>query len=80
MTEQPGNEIPKEYRDIVAHQIETHLWRYRTGKGHPKLYPANRDQRPIPVPTTPKGGRSHALANFIGQIRRAGGTWPPEEK
>jgi hypothetical protein len=78
MAGEPGNEIPKEYRAPVLYQVQHHGWRYdASGKGHPKLYPVRRGTWPIPVPTTPKGGRSRALANFIGQIRRSGGTWPP---
>lgn len=63
--------IPKDYQRVVK-ALLAQGWRYDDrGKGHPKLYPADRTQRPIPVPTTPGGGR--AFDNWIGQIRRAGG-------
>lgn len=78
-TDQPGREIPKEYREIVLHQITVHGWRYdNSGKGHPVLIPADITQRKIAVPTTPGDRRS--LMNFTSQVRRSGGTWPPGRK
>ena len=75
MDERPGREISKEYREIAQHLVDAQGWRYRTGKRHPKLYPAEPTQSPIPVPTTPSDRRS--LKNFVSQVRRAGGIWPP---
>jgi hypothetical protein len=72
----PGNEIPKEYRVIVDELVSNQGWRYdNTGAGHPKLYPADPAMRVIPVPTTP--GSQRSLKNFVGQVRRSGGIWPP---
>lgn len=71
-----GREIPREYREIVNYQVEHLGWRYdASGKGHATLYPADKTQRPITVPGTPGDRRS--LPNFIAQVRRAGGIWPP---
>lgn len=77
--DRPGKEIPKEYREIVDHQISAYGWRYDpTGKGYPKLYPADRTKRPIAVPKTPSDRRG--IKNFAAQIRQAGGEWPPGGK
>ncbi len=79
MTDRPGKELPKDFREVVSHQIDELGWRYDSSrKGHPMLYPADRTQRPIPVPTTPGDARS--LRNFVGQVRRAGGEWPPHRR
>lgn len=78
-SDQPGREIPKEYREIVQFQISTFGWRYDTsGKGHPVLIPADITMRKIAVPTTP--GDRRGLLNFISLVRRSGGTWPPGRK
>ena len=75
----PGREIAKEYRDIVNYQIDRHGWRYdATGKKHPVLYPADASKPPLRVPTTPSDRR--AIRNFTRDVRRRGGTWPPEGK
>lgn len=64
--------IPKEYREIVERLIRQQGWRYdEDRKGHPMLYPTDRAQRPIPVPTTP--GSQGLLRGWKAQIRRAGG-------
>jgi hypothetical protein len=61
---------------VVEHLIDTQGWRYdSSGKGHPVLLPADRAQSPLPVPTTP--GDSRSFRNWIAQIRRRGGIWPP---
>lgn len=78
MSELAGKEIPKDYRDIVNHQIEHLGWRYEKGGRHPKLYPADITKSPITLASTPSDYR--AIKNFIAQIRRAGGQWPPEGK
>lgn len=74
--QRPGRELPKEYREIVHDLVTSQGWRYqyRPGSRHPKLFPADRTQPPITVPTTPSEQR--ALRNFIAQVRRAGGLWP----
>jgi hypothetical protein len=76
--ERPGRELPKEYREVVDYQIAVHGWRYETGRRHPVLYPDDPNQPAIRIPTTPSDRRS--LRNFIAQVRRAGGTWPPVGK
>lgn len=79
MTDRPGKEIPKEYREIVAELIDNQRWTYdASGRGYPKLFPADPTQRQISVPKTPSDRRGYR--NFVAQIRRAGGTWPPEGK
>lgn len=71
-----GREVPKDYREIVNYQIDRHGWRYdATGKKHPVVYPADTGKPPLRVPTTPSDRRG--LRNFIGEVRRRGGTWPP---
>ena len=70
-----GNEVPKEYRIIVNELVDNQGWRYdNSGQGYPKLY-APSGARMISVPKTPSDQRS--LRNFIAQVRRAGGIWPP---
>ncbi|WP_166345207.1 hypothetical protein [Phytoactinopolyspora limicola] len=76
MTSRPGREIPKEYRIVAQHQVDTFGWRYdASGKGHPRLYPADITKSPITIAGTP--GDQRGLRNFIAQVRRAGGEWPP---
>ncbi len=71
----PGNEILKEYRAIVDELVSNQGWRYdNSGKGYPKLFPPG-GARQIAVPKTPSDQRG--LRNFISQVRRAGGVWPP---
>lgn len=72
MGDRPGREIPKEYRAIIERLVDDQGWRYdASGKGHPKLYPADPTQPQISVPTTPGDRRS--LNNFRASVRRAGG-------
>jgi hypothetical protein len=72
-----GTEIPKEYAEIVRALVDGQGWRYdKSGRGHPKLWPADTSMRMIPVPTTP--GDQRSLRNFIAQVRRSGGIWPVE--
>lgn len=76
-TDRPTREIPKEYREVVIHLIDVQSWRYdKRRKGHPMLFPVG-GSRPIPVPTTPSAS-PRAWQNWLAQIRRAGGQWPPE--
>lgn len=75
-SDRPGREIPKEYREVVEHLIDTQGWRYdRSGKGHPVMLPADRSKPQLRVPTTP--GDSRSLRNWIADVRRRGGIWPP---
>ena len=76
VSDRPGKEIPKEYREVVAHQIDALGWTYdASGKGYPKLLPADRSQRPLAVPKTP--GDKRSFKNWVALVRRAGGEWPP---
>jgi hypothetical protein len=78
----PAEEIPKEYREIALELVRNQGWRYDNAGdrgGHPKLFPADRTQRPIAVPTTP-GDNYRGLRNFKSAIRHAGGYWPPPNR
>lgn len=79
-TDRPGREIPKEYREVITELVSNQGWRYRYRKGgrHPMLYPADRSKSPMTVPTTPSEQRS--FANFLAEVRRAGGIWPPQRR
>jgi hypothetical protein len=78
-TDRPGREIPQDYREIVEHLITVQGWRYdKRGKGHPVLYPADRSQPQLRVPTTPTRD-ARAIKNFVADIRRRGGVWPPPQ-
>ena len=80
MTDRPGREIPKDYRDIITHLIDNEGWSYKlpAGGGYPQLRPADPVHPPIQVPRTPSSQRR--LRNFQAQVRRSGGRWPPERK
>lgn len=70
MGEQPGKEIPKDYRRAVRRLVTHQGWRYRCGK-HPILYPADPTYDPIPLPATSSDVRG--WRNAVAAIRRAGG-------
>ena len=75
--DRPGREIPKEYREVALELVDNQGWRYDAGAnrgGHPMLFPADRTQRPVAVPTTPGGGRG--FKNWTAQVRQRGGQWP----
>ena len=78
MTERLGREVPKDYREVITHLIDEEGWTYRTprGAGYPQLLPADPAQPPIKVPKTPSSQRT--LRNWLADIRRKGGHWPPE--
>ncbi len=77
MVDRPDKEIPAEYREVVNHQINHHGWPYDAGgKGYPKLYPADRQHRPISIPKTPSS--RYSIRRFIRKVVERGGTWPPE--
>lgn len=80
MPDRPGREIPKDYREVITYLIDSQGWDYKKarGGGYPKLLPADPDQAPIRVPKTPSSQRT--LSNWIAEIRRKGGHWPPERK
>lgn len=78
MDRQPGRELPKEFRAIVQELVANQQWRYRwEGGRHPMLFPADRTKSPLAVPTTP--GDQRAIRNFITDVRKRGGVWPPKE-
>ncbi len=79
MTDRPGREIPKEYREIATELVTNQGWRYVVGKGHPVLYPADTTRSAVRVPTTPSAS-PRALKNWVSQIRRAGGIWPAPKR
>jgi hypothetical protein len=77
-TDRPGKEIDKDYRDVVAYLIDNEGWAYKLpqGGGYPKLFSADRSKAAIKVPKTGHT-RGRRFSNWIGEIRRAGGHWPP---
>ncbi len=81
MTDRPRREVDKEYREVITHLIDNEGWNYQipSGGGYPRLLPADPAQRPILVPKTghTKGRR---FANWVAEVRRSGGHWPPDEK
>ncbi len=79
MGDQPGREIPKEYRDIAKHLVNVQGWTYRTTKKHPVLVPRDKTKPQLRVSTTPTSD-PRALKNFIADVRRRGGIWPPREE
>lgn len=77
----PGNEIPKDYRDIATELVRNQGWRYQKGSSHPKLFPADKTKGAIILPTTPSDNRKgRGLQNFVHQVRRSGGLWPPRKE
>lgn len=79
-TDKPGREIPKDYRAVVTYLIDSEGWSYKkpSGDGYPKLLPADPAQTPIKVPKIPSSQRTYI--NWLAEIRRKGGHWPPERK
>jgi hypothetical protein len=77
-TDRPGKEIDKEYRDVIAYLIDSQGWAYKLpkGGGYPRLLPADQSKGSIKVPKTGHT-RGHRFSNWIADIRRAGGHWPP---
>ena len=76
----PGSEIPKEFREIARYLVRVLRWRYdNSGKGHPVLLPVDPTKPQLRVPTTPTSD-PRALKNFIADVRKRGGIWPPPRK
>jgi hypothetical protein len=73
--QRPGKELPKEWRAVAQELVDNQGWRYRhTGK-HAVLYPADKAQPVLGMPTTPSENRG--FRNFVSDARRRGGIWPP---
>ncbi len=77
-TDRPGPEVSKEHREVIMDLIDNQGWRYKKpeGRGYPRLYPADWTQPMIRVPKTGRS-RGHAFGNWVAEIRRKGGHWPP---
>jgi hypothetical protein len=81
-TDRPGREVSQEHREVILYLIDNQGWRYKrpTGRGYPKLLPpADSGQAAIRVPKTGHT-RGHAFSNWLAEIRRKGGHWPPDTK
>jgi hypothetical protein len=80
-TDRPGGEVDKEHREVINHLVGNQGWRYKkpSGGGHPKLFPADPAHALIRVPKTGRR-RGRAFGNWLAEIRRKGGHWPPERK
>jgi hypothetical protein len=80
-TDRPGGEVDKEHSDVINYLINCQGWRYQKprGGGYPRLYPADPALAPIRVPKT-GNTRGRAFSNWVAEIRRKGGHWPPERK
>ena len=77
-TDRPGREISQEHREVIVYLIDSQGWRYElpSGNGYPKLFPADATHAPIRVPKTGHS-RGHAFSNWVAEVRRKGGQWPP---
>jgi hypothetical protein len=80
-TDRPGGEVDKEHREVINHLVDNQGWRYKKprGGGYPRLIPADPVHAPIRVPKTGRT-RGRAFGNWLAEIRRKGGHWPPERK
>lgn len=80
-TDRPGGEVDKDHREVIIDLIDNQGWRYKKphGRGYPKLIPADSAHAPIKVPKTGRT-RGRAFSNWLAEIRRKGGHWPPERK
>jgi hypothetical protein len=78
-TDRPGREVSKEHREVIVDLIDNQGWAYKlpSGGGYPMLYPADRTHDRIRVPKTGHSG-GNAFGNWIAEIRRKGGHWPPD--
>jgi hypothetical protein len=80
-TDRPGPEVSKEHREVIVDLIDNQGWAYRLppGRGYPMLYPADTTKSRIRVPKTGHS-KGHAFGNWLAEVRRKGGQWPPERK
>jgi hypothetical protein len=69
--DRPGRELGKDFLKVARELVDNQGWRYQFGKGHPKLFPADRTYPPIVFPTTASDHR--AFKNFTAMVRRCGG-------
>lgn len=75
MSDRPGREIPKEFREVATHLVDVQGWRYERTRRHPVLFPPDPAVPAVRIPTTPSDVRS--FQNFVAEVRRRGGQWPP---
>lgn len=60
--------------DRIRKALREQGWRIEARKGgHDMAYPPDRTARPVPLPSTPGGGRW--MPNLIAQLRRSGFIW-----
>ncbi len=80
-TGRPGQEVSKEHREVITYLIDSQGWAYKLprGGGYPRLLPADPDQPPIRVPKTGHT-KGHAFSNWLAEVRRKGGHWPPDRR
>jgi hypothetical protein len=77
-TDRPGPEVSKEHREVIVDLIDNQGWTYKLprGRGYPTLNPADTTKNPIKVAKTGHS-KGHAFDNWLADIRRKGGHWPP---
>jgi hypothetical protein len=77
----PGKEIKdRNWRDVCVELVRNQGWRYdASGSGYPRLYPPDPTQSPLSVPKTP-GKDPRGFKNWVADVRRRGGIWPPERR
>lgn len=76
--DQPGKELPKEFREVAVELVSNQGWGYSRQRRHPVLYPADATKAPLTVPTTPSDVR--AFKNWVSQVRHRGGIWPVKRR
>jgi hypothetical protein len=80
-TDRPGQEVSNgDQRKVIRHLIDNEGWAYKkpVGRGYPRLYPPDSDKW-IRVPKTGHT-KGHAFENWVAEVRRNGGHWPPGRK
>jgi hypothetical protein len=79
-TDRPGREVSTDHRKVIRHLVDNEGWTYKLaeGNGYPRLIPPGADQT-IRVPKTGHS-KGHAFENWLAEIRRNGGHWPPSRK
>ena len=66
--------VPKEIRKVLA-VAKSQGWSFSHQGAHPKAWPPDGISRPVAIPTSPRK-HGHAFDNFVGEMKRAGLTWP----